>query len=187
MRIIAGQFKGKKINAVEGLTARPTTDYYRELIFSVLYDLDITMDKVLDLFAGSGALGLEALSRGANHVDFVEASRKSGKTILNNFSLLDCNSKCKLILKKAESFLSDCKNNYDLILIDPPYDKGFLNKISLYILKNDIISQEGVIVFEHSIKEKLNQDLLPFVFKIKQGGQTQISFISKNQKYFNKE
>ncbi|MCK9328898.1 MAG: 16S rRNA (guanine(966)-N(2))-methyltransferase RsmD [Candidatus Cloacimonetes bacterium] len=183
MRIISGRFKGQKIDAVEGITARPTTDFFREMIFSVLNNLDINMINVLDLFAGSGALGFEALSRGADHIDFVEGSKKSVSTIINNLNRLDCHSQCSVNMKKAENFINHCSNKYDLILADPPYNKNFLNTIITLIRNQHILNNEGILVFEHSINEKLNDEFLPYVFKIKKGGPTQISFISFNKIY----
>ena len=186
MRIIAGIFKGKKIYSVEGFTARPTTDFIREMMFSTLMSIEPKMNKVLDLFAGSGSLGFEALSRGVENVTFVEASKKSVSTIISNIDLLKSSDKCKVIMKKVDSFLkSISEEKFNIIFADPPYDKGLVN-ITLSIIKEkEILCEDGIIVFEHSKNEPLSEEYKKFVFKEKSSGPTIISFINFRSFYVN--
>ncbi|WP_166417938.1 16S rRNA (guanine(966)-N(2))-methyltransferase RsmD [Cochlodiniinecator piscidefendens] len=158
MRIIAGQHRGLALASVgkgdAGAHLRPTTDRVRESLFNVLtsgaYRDPITDLRVLDLFAGTGALGLEALSRGAKHVTFVDDGRKSQSLIRENITL------CR---RKADTTLLSCDatrlpNNpdvaYDLIFLDPPYGKG-IGTIALdHAMKGGWIKDDALIVFEES-------------------------------------
>lgn len=183
MRIIAGRYKGLHIDSVDGLTARPTTDYTREVIFSTLYDLDIDLANVLDLYAGSGALGLEALSRGAEKLTSVEASKKSVSTIISNIKRLKCENQCKVILKKVDYFIKNCDESYDLILADPPYDKGLLNSTLDLIFKSNILSKDGVLVFEHTVREKVDDEYLQYLFKEKNTRNIAVSFFARAENF----
>ncbi|MCL2062952.1 MAG: 16S rRNA (guanine(966)-N(2))-methyltransferase RsmD [Candidatus Cloacimonetes bacterium] len=200
MRIIAGKYKGMKINAVEGLTARPTSDFIREMIFSTLYSLNQNYDKVLDLYSGSGAMGLEAISRGCREVVFVDGSKKSVSTIISNITKLKCHDNCKVLLKKVENFLSNSINHqkgeidtsymednqksiepegcrYNLIFADPPYNKGLVNNTVRQILDNDLLIADGILIVEHSKEEPIKDDLKKFVFKEKNTANIFVSFI----------
>jgi 16S rRNA (guanine(966)-N(2))-methyltransferase RsmD len=186
MRIISGIHKGKKIYSVEGMTSRPTTDFIREMIFSTLYSLDADYSNTLDLFAGSGAMGFEALSRGAEQVTFVEGSNKAVSTIIANIELLQCKDKCRVVRKKVESFLCShleaCevrgeRQNFTLVFADPPYNKGLVNSTLKMIIESSVLAQDGLIVFEHSKDEPISFDFRKYLIKEKQSGPTVVSFM----------
>ncbi|MDP8201207.1 MAG: 16S rRNA (guanine(966)-N(2))-methyltransferase RsmD [Candidatus Tenebribacter burtonii] len=153
MRIITGKFKKANLFTVPGKTARPTTDYIKEVIFSVISSCN--GKNVLDLYAGSGSLGFEALSRNADFVDFVDFSDKSIKTMKHNIEKLKCTFDCKIHKKKVSAFLNSIDKKFDLIFIDPPYDKDLVNFTIEKIIDNLLLSQNGHIVIEHSPREKL--------------------------------
>lgn len=178
IRIIAGIHKKRKIQSVPGRTTRPTTDYNREMIFSTYQDFE--GKRVLDLFAGTGAFGLEAISRGAVWVDFVEFANAAISTILANIATLSCGDICHLYRKRAEAFLKDCKGEYDVIFLDPPYEKNLINPTLRAILERKLLNPEGLIIVEHSRKEKIAEDLQKYIIKQKEGKTCCLSFLAED-------
>lgn len=153
MRIIAGKFKGMNIFSVAGKSTRPTTDYFREYIFSVYQNLE--GKRVLDLYAGTGALGLEALSRGASSADFVEMSNNALQALFANIEKTKSNDICRIHKRNVLNFLKKCQEKFDLILIDPPYDKGLIAPTLELIMERELTTPEGAILIEHSRKEPI--------------------------------
>lgn len=122
MRIVAGSSGGRQIETPEGTTTRPTTDRVRESMFNALFSLGaIDGADVLDLFAGSGALGLEALSRGAAHVTFVESNRDAVAVIERNIATLGFEDQATLVTAEAMGWLARTTQPFDLVVCDPPY------------------------------------------------------------------
>jgi 16S rRNA (guanine(966)-N(2))-methyltransferase RsmD len=119
VRIVAGSFGGRRLEAPAGTATRPTSDRVKEALFSILGPIEGAT--VVDLFAGSGALGLEALSRGAESATFVESDRKAADTIRRNVASLGCSSRATLIVDRAERSLARLPPKIDLLLMDPPY------------------------------------------------------------------
>lgn len=134
MRVVAGELRGRKISAPEGTTTRPTTDMAREAIFNALTSLDVIVEaNVLDLFAGSGALGIEALSRGAKHCTFIERDRDALASLQDNIKKLGLTDRTTVI--RADALLAATKvSGIDLVMADPPYEfknwQGLLLNIS---------------------------------------------------------
>ncbi len=134
MRVVAGELRGRKISAPEGTTTRPTTDMAREAIFNALTSLDVIVEaNVLDLFAGSGALGIEALSRGAKHCTFIERDRDALASLQDNIKKLGIADRTTVI--RADALLAAAKvTGVDLVMADPPYEfknwQGLLLNIS---------------------------------------------------------
>ena len=126
MRIIAGEKKGHRIAAPKGLSTRPTSDFVRETAFNLIGPVDGAA--VLDVFAGSGALGLEALSRGAERATFVESDRDACRTINANLDKLRLNA--TVLCQDAVRALATERSTYDLVLADPPYDYDGLDRKS---------------------------------------------------------
>ncbi len=147
MRVISGSARGLKLTSPDGLDTRPTTDRVKESIFNIIQAY-IPCDNVLDLFAGSGALGIEALSRGCQKCTFVENNLMSFSTVKKNIEKARLSEKADLIKKDAFDFLNSCKTKYDIIFLDPPYNKGLLKKSFDYIYKQNILSENGIIIAE---------------------------------------
>lgn len=146
MRIVAGAAKGRIIGTPEGNDTRPTTDKVREAIFGKL-QFEIPGSHVLDLFAGSGAMGIEAMSRGAEKCVFVEKNRNAMRIVKKNAELCGFNKQSTFINADFEKAVAALDEVFDFIFIDPPYKSGFYEKafeLSLRLLKED-----GVIVAEH--------------------------------------
>ncbi len=122
MRVVAGELRGRKISAPDGTTTRPTTDMAREAIFNALTSLDVIVDAaVLDLFAGSGALGIEALSRGAKHCTFIERDREALVSLQDNIKKLGLTDRTTVI--RADVLIAATKvSGIDLVMADPPYE-----------------------------------------------------------------
>lgn len=156
MRIIAGQFRGRALASVGkgdmGAHLRPTTDRVRESLFSVLTHLGvIPQARVLDLFAGTGALGLEALSRGAGHVSFVDDGRAAGALIRKNIDLTQSRDQTDLIRRDATRLGPCVGAPYDLVFLDPPYGKGLGEKALEAARTGGWLAQDAWIVWEESL------------------------------------
>lgn len=176
MRIITGKYKGRNLLSVDGNTTRPTTAYNREIIFSVYADYE---DKrVLDLYAGTGSFGLEALSRGAEYVDFVEFASKAIGVLLQNIANFGCGDDCHVYRKRVQQYLQDCEQRYDVIFLDPPYEKNLVNPTLELILESAILKPEGIIIAEHSKYEPVSEEFSKYVTKTKVGKLTGFSLLS---------
>jgi 16S rRNA (guanine966-N2)-methyltransferase len=142
MRIVAGSRKGHRIDAPKGTSTRPTSDRVRENTFNLIGPVDGA--RVIDLFAGSGAMGLEALSRGAERAVFVESSRDACRTINANLDKLrlDATVLCADVVRT----LATDRNTYDLVLLDPPYDFGGHDRIEPFLPR--ILAADGLLVYE---------------------------------------
>lgn len=156
MRLIAGKFKGRPLKCPPEYSTRPTSSRTREAIFNILQhhpDLHLQGAKVWDVFAGSGAMGLEALSRGAKHVTFMEQDAEVIRILQENITYLGCGDSCR-ILKVDATKLALQKGNAgksaDLIFLDPPYDKGLELPALLNLKELGVLSPETLVVLETS-------------------------------------
>lgn len=156
MRVITGIARGRKLETLSGEdVTRPTTESVKEALFSMI-QFEIEGKKVLDLFAGSGQLGIEALSRGARECTFVENNRQALKVVQNNLQHCRLDDKAKVVFSDAFSFLMR-KNNFDIAFLDPPYKKGLIDK-TLPVLAA-MMSDDGIIVCETAFEEKLPENV----------------------------
>jgi 16S rRNA (guanine966-N2)-methyltransferase len=142
MRIVAGSRKGHRIEAPKGLTTRPTSDFVREAAFNLIGPVDGAT--VLDLFAGSGAMGLEALSRGAASCVFVESDRDACSAINANLDKLRLEA--RVLCRNVSSVLAGETGLYDLVLLDPPYDYELDERLASHLKR--ILAPDGLLVYE---------------------------------------
>lgn len=152
IKIIAGALKGKTIKAPSGDSTRPTSSKVRESIFSIIgFHVD---DSVwLDLFAGSGSVGFEAISRGAKEVTFIEKDAYAYKALVKNVDLIGISEKAKTIRTDSTLFLKKCVSSYDFIFIDPPYMSDLYKKVFDSLNKNPaILNEDGFLIVEHASK-----------------------------------
>ncbi len=155
MRIIAGALKGRIIKIPKSKLVRPTTDKNREAIFNYLNNIfNFEEAAVLDLYAGTGALGFEALSRGAASVDFVEKNFKIYKNLLENINLLGVAEKTKVIKSEAAKFTRSAKDKYHLIIADPPFFHYDIYEVFENIFENGLLEENGLLIIERSIQTK---------------------------------
>jgi 16S rRNA (guanine966-N2)-methyltransferase len=179
MRIIAGTMRGRKLKTVQGLTTRPTSDKVKGAIFNVLRD-KVADARVLDLFAGTGNLALEALSRGAREAVLVEESPAAWKVIRENIEITAVQDRTKLILQDALRYLAGSREVFDLIFLDPPYRQGLAARV-LSVLANPCrLSPEGVIVVETGKDEDMAAEVYPFeIRKADKYGDTRVWYYQR--------
>ena len=146
MRVITGKARGKRLYTLEGVAVRPTSEKVKEAVFSVI-QFDIEDSTVLDLFAGSGQLGIEALSRGAKSAVFVDSSKTSLDTVKKNLSLTSLDSSAKTVLSDYSHYLNRCNELFDIAFLDPPYSGGVLTDALIRVA--DIMTDSGIIICEH--------------------------------------
>ena len=186
MRVIGGTLRGKKLCPIKGLSIRPTTDYLRESIFDILAGC-ATGAVVLDLFAGTGSLGIEALSRGAASAVFVDNHPQAMKLLDRNISACSLQDRCTVIrrnLLRGLGFLKSMSQAFDLVFIDPPYDRGFVKPTLGVLARAECAAEEAVIVIEHSLREAVSEEVAAFRrVDQRQHGKTLVSFYGcvKNQ------
>ena len=147
MRVISGSARGLKLISPPGLDTRPTLDRVKEALFSMLTPV-IRGAAVLDLFAGSGALGIEALSRGSESAVFVDNSREAEATVRKNLDNSRFADRARFVSGDALKFLSSCNDNFDVIFMDPPYGGGLYEKVLILIAERGLLSPDGVISVE---------------------------------------
>ena len=190
MRIITGVAKGIRLKAPKGLDVRPTADKVKGSIFNILANLELPIDrnaiigaKVLDLFAGTGNLGLEALSRGAAHTLFVDHSLVSLTTTKENINHADLSKVAEV--RRGDSLnildkLTQSGRSFTLIFVDPPYNQGIVNAVLQKLDRTDVVENGGIIVVEYSKHEQLNTDwqYLKLV-RNERYGETMVAFLMR--------
>ncbi len=178
MRVITGEARGRKLIAPEGLTTRPTAEVVKEAIFSII-QFDIEGTKVLDLFSGSGQLGIEALSRGADVCIFVDNDKKCHDIIKQNLINTDLYKKARVALMDSISYIKSCNEVFDIVFLDPPYNQNIINAVLPYVFER--MSENGIVICETEKYEKIddeNQDL--FLSKKYRYGKTIVTVYRKS-------
>ena len=161
MRVITGTARGRRLKEPQGMDVRPTTDQVKEAIFNIC-QFDVEGRRVLDLFGGTGQLGIEAKSRGAAQVDIVDSSRESIRLIKENGKIAGL--EIRVIQADALSYLRSC-GSYDMIFLDPPYDSGLAEKALEEIKAFDILSKGGIIICETRAETVLPALEAPYVLR----------------------
>ena len=184
MRVVAGKFKGCNLFSISSSKVRPTADATKERIFSIIGSCQ--GKKALDLFAGFGGLGLEAISREAAFVQFVDTSSASLAVVKKNIAKLQVSSLCQITKMKAESFLKSCSKRFDIIFLDPPYNFNLVNPTINLISKKKLLTPKGIIVIEHSPKEAITSEDFT-IFKIRKTGNTMLTFLERKAGEVKKE
>ena len=154
MRVITGKARGIQLKTPEGLQTRPTADRVKEALFSII-NFDIPGAKVLDLFGGTGQLGIEALSRGAERAVFVDAREDACKLIRENLKRTKLEQDAKVIRADYLDYLKRCTEKFNIILLDPPYAEVFLENALKRITEIDILQSNGIIVTERPLEKEL--------------------------------
>ncbi|MBM4339436.1 MAG: 16S rRNA (guanine(966)-N(2))-methyltransferase RsmD [Deltaproteobacteria bacterium] len=160
MRIISGTSRGRKLTTPKGHTMRPTSDRVKESIFNILGD-EVEGKMVLDLFAGTGNLGIEALSRGAKRTCFVEKANEALRIIKKNLLQCGFSGQAEIFSKEVNRAISMFKarnESFDLILMDPPYEKEWVERTLVKLNNHNIYHEGSILVIEHSRREPLPQN-----------------------------
>ena len=161
MRVISGMARGRKLKELQGMETRPTTDKVKESLFNII-QFEIEGRRVLDLFGGTGQLGVEALSRGAARCTFVDQRREAVSLIRENLKLCGLSENARVVQGEALAFLSSCGEKFDLILLDPPYEGELLTRAIEAITRFDILSEHGIMVCESAADRLLPQVAPPY-------------------------
>ncbi|MEA4894727.1 MAG: 16S rRNA (guanine(966)-N(2))-methyltransferase RsmD [Oscillospiraceae bacterium] len=177
MRVITGSARGRRLNEPKNMEIRPTTDKVKESIFNIV-QFDIEGRRVLDLFAGTGQLGIEALSRGARSATFVDESTEAIKIVKSN--LERCGLTGEAVRDDAVSFLGHC-GKYDVIFLDPPYQSGLMDTVLRKIIQFDILSEGGIIICETDSGTEISPMNAPyFVGRVYKYGKVKLTVCGKN-------
>ena len=159
MRIISGKHRGTKLYTLEGLDTRPTLDRVKEPLFSII-NFDLAEANILDLFAGSGALGLEAISRGASKVVLCDKAPKAIEIINKNIQKMNVQEKAQVINKDYLVALENLKGQkFDIVFLDPPYETDFTEKAIKKIAEYGLLNQDGKIIVETDRKDEIIQNI----------------------------
>ena len=154
MRVITGTARGRRLKELEGMETRPTTDRVKEGLFSAL-QFDIEGRRVLDLFAGTGQLGIECLSRGAAEAVFVDRRADAVKLIRENLKVTELTDRARVVSADSMEFLKGLREKFDIIFLDPPYAAGLLEPAIAHIAKFDILNPHGIIMAEHPVERTM--------------------------------
>jgi len=176
MRIVAGKYRGKKLKEFDLDSTRPTLDRVKESIFNLI-QFDVVDSVVLDLFSGTGALGIEAISRGARKTYFIDNNPEAIKLIKEN--LKSINEDYQVIKTDFEEFLKTTKEKFDIVLIDPPYKTDYGLKAIELLSKLNLLKDNAIIIFETSDEKELNQSFEGFEIKRKKYGTVAVYKLEK--------
>ena len=154
MRVITGKARGVQLKTPEGILTRPTADRVKEALFSII-NFDLPGAKVLDLFGGTGQLGIEALSRGAQSAVFVDAREESCKLIRENLKRTKLEKQGRVVRSDYLDYLVRCREKFDIVFLDPPYAEVFLEKALNQITEIDILQSNGIIIAERPLGKEL--------------------------------
>ena len=154
MRVITGKARGVQLKTPEGMQTRPTADRVKEALFSII-NFDIPGAAVLDLFGGTGQLGIEALSRGAKSAVFVDAREDACRLIRENLKRTKLEADARVVRSDYLDYLSCCREQFDIILLDPPYAEVFLENALKRITEIDILRSGGIMVAERPLGKEL--------------------------------
>lgn len=179
LRVISGSARGKKLCTVEGMDIRPTLDRVKESVFNMIA-FDVMGSAVLDLFCGSGALGIEALSRGADNAVFVDNDRRSLSATEKNLVATRLISKSSLILSDSTRFLKQTNKKFDIIFIDPPYESNLYENSLVEIKKQKLLNPDGQIIVEYDKAKTPAFDICGFdIYREKNYGRVKILIVKE--------
>lgn len=175
MRIIAGEYKNRKLVAPKDLKIRPTMDRTKEALFNII-NHNIYDKSFLDLFAGSGSIGCEAISRGASYVVCVDNNKEAIRIINENNKIVD--NKINIINADAINFIKTTTSRFDYIFVDPPYDIDIdvVNNIIDLIMDNNILNNKGMLIIELGVESQIDNK---YIYNVRKYGKTQFYFLRK--------
>ena len=154
MRIISGSARGRRLKELQGMDTRPTTDKVKEALFNII-QFEIEGRRVLDLFAGTGQLGIECLSRGAASAVFVDRRPDAAALTRENLKLCDLTDRARVVAGDSMEFLKSVREKYDLVFLDPPYQTDLLETAIAHIARHDLLNVHGMMIAEHPVDKVL--------------------------------
>ena len=161
MRVITGSARGVRLQAPKGTDTRPTLDQVKEGIFSAI-QFEVEGRRVLDLFAGSGQMGIEALSRGAQRAVFVDMRSEACTVIRGNLEKTRLLARAQIVRSDFQSYLTRCREQFDLIFLDPPYADDLLERAVAHIARFDILAPDGIMIAESPAEKELPKLSAPY-------------------------
>ena len=161
MRVISGSARGRRLNELQGMETRPTTDRVKEALFNIV-QFEVPGRDILDLFAGTGQLGIEALSRGAARCTFVDQRKDAAALVRENLKLTGLTGQGKVVQGDSISYLMSCREKFHVIFLDPPYQSGLLEQAMETIAAFDILREHGIIVCESAAERTIPQLEAPY-------------------------
>ena len=161
MRVISGSARGRRLKALQGMETRPTTDRVKEALFSII-QFELPGREVLDLFAGTGQLGIEALSRGAARCTFVDQRKDAAALVRENLKLTGLSDQARVVQGDSISYLMSCREKFHVIFLDPPYESGLLEKAMETIAAFDILREHGIMICESPLGQVLPELPQPY-------------------------
>ena len=170
MRVVAGSRRSLPLRTLEGVDTRPTLDRYKETLFNIIMPY-VPESRFLDLFSGSGSIAIEALSRGASHAVLVENSKAAAEVIKYNVHFTEFDDSADIIQKDAVTYVRNLpKVDFDIIYIDPPYNKGLEKAVILELNQKQFISEDAIIIVESALEEDFSyiEDTKFEVYKVKE-------------------
>ena len=184
MRVITGIYKGRKLWSTEGMDIRPTSDMVKESLFNIL-GVEVQESDFLDLFGGTGGVGIEAISRGAKHVVFIDNSIKSINVLRKNLQALNIKDSIEVFNTDYRTAINKLYTNgrlFDIVFVDPPYNTGIAQNVLEQISENIILKDNGIIVVEHDLKDPMPDKVGCLnKYRDKQYGSTMLSFYSTRE------
>ncbi len=160
MRVITGEARGRKLITLEGQDVRPTTDRVKESIFNIV-QFDVEGASVLDLFAGSGQIGIEALSRGAKHCTFVDSSNRSIEVVKQNLKTCGFEKRASIFCGDGKMYITLSHDRFDIAFLDPPYNKQIIDSVLSAVAEK--MTENGIILCESELREELPESGGDFV------------------------
>ena len=161
MRVISGSARGRRLKELQGMETRPTTDRVKEALFSII-QFELPGREVLDLFAGTGQLGIEALSRGAARCTFVDQRKDAAALVRENLKLTGLSDQARVVQGDSISYLMSCREKFHVIFLDPPYESGLLEKAMETIAAFDILREHGIMICESPLEQVLPELSQPY-------------------------
>src|SRR5688572_3571003 len=159
IRVIAGEARGRHLKNPPSTGVRPTSDRVREALFEILESHDADFKNVLDLYSGTGAMGIEALSRGAGHCDFVEADTRTAGVIRDNLAIARVLDRGRVFNLPVAKALSRLQGPYSLVVADPPYEYDRAEKELTTVIEQGLLAPDGVVAIEHSKRHEWPSEL----------------------------
>ncbi len=158
MRVITGSARGVRLKTPDGLKTRPTSDRVKEALFSAI-QFEVQGARFLDLFAGTGQMGIEALSRGAQSAVFVDEWKNACNLVRDNLQLTKLSDRARIVNQDYLSYLKNCRETFDIVFLDPPYAEIFLENALNKISEIDILSDRGIIICERPAEKQLDLEI----------------------------
>ena len=177
MRVIAGKYKGRQLHTVSDLSVRPATSRVKGSIFNILQNRVAWPEtRVLDIFAGSGSLGIEALSRGARNAVFVENGKRPLAYLKQNVTAIGAELQSEIVAADAFDYLARPRALFDVVFADPPYELEVLHRLPTLIFQSGVVAPAGYLIIEHPLQLQFEPSALWEAVVVRKYGRTVVSF-----------